>query len=264
MAKRHIEDAHAHADDKRSRDRRDQLMLRRYANTRDPFLREQLIERFMPLARSLAWRYSWTSEPIDDLIQVANEGLVKAVDRYDPARANAFSSYATPVILGTLRHYFRDATQRVHVPRGLQEAMQKVGAELEQDEAEAGHAARTRAIASRTGLGEAEVDEALIALATRKPGSIDTSARPDAEEPSSPMSEMLGGEEPGYDRVESTISASAVELEDREREALRLRFGHSLNQREIGERIGTSQMQVSRLLRRSLNKILVAVQGEPA
>ena len=102
-------------------------MLKRYAKTRDPRLREELIERFMPLARSLAWRYSWTPEPIDDLVQVACEGLVKAVDRYEPARATAFSSYATPVILGTLRHYFRDATQRVHVPRGLQERMQKVG-----------------------------------------------------------------------------------------------------------------------------------------
>ena len=256
--KRHTEDPQ----DRRKRDRRDQLMLRRYATTRDPALRDELIERFMPLARSLAWRYSWTSEPIDDLVQVACEGLVKAVDRYDPVRANAFSSYATPVILGTLRHYFRDGTQRVHVPRGLQESMQKVGAELESDVAEAGHSARTALIAARTGLDEGQVEEALIALQTRKPGSLDAPARPDSEEPSSPMSEMLGTEEPGYDRVESSFAAAAVELDPREREALRLRFGHALNQREIGEQIGTSQMQVSRLLRRSLDKLLIAVQGD--
>jgi len=257
-AKRHTDSP----DERRSRDRRDQLMLRRYATSRDPALREELIERFMPLARSLAWRYSWTSEPIDDLVQVACEGLVKAVDRYDPVRANAFSSYATPVILGTLRHYFRDGTQRVHVPRGLQESMQKVGAELESDEADAGHNARTASIAARTGLDEGQVEEALIALQTRKPGSLDAPARPDSEEPSSPMSEMLGVEEPGFDRVEASFAAEGVELDDREREALRLRFGHSLNQREIGEQIGTSQMQVSRLLRRSLDKMLLAVQGE--
>ncbi len=76
------------------------------------------------------------------------------------------------------------------------------------------------------------------------------------------MSEMLGVEEPGFDRVESSFAAAGVDLDDREREALRLRFGHSLNQREIGEQIGTSQMQVSRLLRRSLDKLLVAVQGD--
>ena len=237
-------------------------MLKRYAKTRDPRLREELIERFMPLARSLAWRYSWTSEPIDDLVQVACEGLVKAVDRYEPARATAFSSYATPVILGTLRHYFRDATQRVHVPRGLQERMQKVSTELERGEAEAGHTARREAIASRTGLEEAEVDEALLALSTRKPASLDAPVQADSAEPSSPMSDMIGGEESGFDRVESTLAVATVDLEERERTALRLRFGRSLNQREIGERIGTSQMQVSRLLRRSLNKLLVAVEGE--
>jgi RNA polymerase sigma-B factor len=264
VGKTAVERNPANAEERRGRNRRDELLLRRYATSRDPLLREQLIERFMPLARSLAWRYSWTSEPIDDLIQVACEGLVKAVDRYDPVRANAFSSYATPVILGTLRHYFRDGTQRVHVPRGLQEAMQKVGAELEQDEADAGHSARTAAIAQRTGLDEAQVEEAMVALATRKPGSLDAPARPDSEEPSSPMSEMLGVEEPGFERVESSLAAAGVELDEREREALRLRFGHSLNQREIGEQIGTSQMQVSRLLRRSLDKLLVAVQAEAA
>lgn len=249
---------------RRRREIRDRTLLKSYARSRDPRLREELIERFMPLARSLAWRYSWTSEPIDDLVQVASEGLVKAVDRYEPERATAFSSYATPVILGTLRHYFRDSTQRVHVPRGLQERMQKVGSALEHDEAEAGHNARRENIAARTGLEEAEVDEALLALSTRKPASLDAPAQHDADEAGSPMSEMLGDSEPGFDRVEATMAAETVELDDREREALRLRFGHAMNQREIGERIGTSQMQVSRLLRRSLNKLLVAVHGEAA
>ncbi len=252
------------AEERRGRDQRDQALLRRYAKTRDERLREQLIERFMPLARSLAWRYSWTSEPIDDLVQVAAEGLVKAVDRYEPERANAFSSYATPVILGTLRHYFRDSTQRVHLPRGLQERMQKVGTELEHDDAGTSHTARREAIAQRTGLDGEEVDEALVALSTRKPASIDAPARPDGDEPSSPMSEMLGTEERGFDKVESTLAASNVDLDEQERAALRLRFGRALNQREIGERIGTSQMQVSRLLRRSLTKLLQAVGGEPA
>jgi RNA polymerase sigma-B factor len=250
--------------DKAARDRRDRIMLRRYADSRDPVLREALIERFMPLARSLAWRYAGTNEPMEDLVQVASEGLVKAIDRYDPVRANAFSSYATPVILGNLRHYFRDATQRVHVPRSLQESMQKVSSEIERAETDLGHSVDSAELVERTGLEEDVVDEALTALATRRPASLDTSARPDGEEPSSPLAEMIGTRENGYDKVESTMAAETVELDDREREALRLRFGHAMNQREIGERIGTSQMQVSRLLRRSLDKVLTAVQGRDA
>ena len=139
--------------------------------------------------------------------------------------------------------------------------MQKVGSEIERAETDLGHSVDTSELVQRTGLDEATVDEALTALATRRPASLDTSARPDGEEPSSPLAEMIGTQETGYDRVEATMAAETVELDDRERETLRLRFGHSMNQREIGEHIGTSQMQVSRLLRRSLDKVLTAIQG---
>lgn len=249
--------------DKRARDFHDQAMLREYAETRNPALREALIERFMPLARSLAWRYAGRSEPIDDLIQVACEGLVKAVDRYDPERANAFSSYATPVILGNLRHYFRDATQRVHVPRSLQENMQEVGKAIDQAEGELGHTPTLGDLLERTDLGENEAEEALQALSTRRPASVDAPIGTE-EESGIPMGETIGSTEPGFDRVEASAAAATVELDDREREALRLRFEEDLNQREIGERIGVSQMQVSRLLRRSMRRMLDAVQGRPA
>jgi len=246
--------------DRAVRDRRDEVMLRDYARTRDPLLRERLVERFLPLARSLAWRYGSTSEPIDDLIQVATEGLIKAIDRYDPERVNAFSSYATPVILGGLRHYFRDATQRVHIPRGLQERMLKVGAAIDALDAEVSVAD----VAMRTELTEAQVSEAMNALATRRPMSIESHMGTDPEEPGPTLAETISSNESGYDRVESSMAVAGVDLAPMERQALYLRYGHSLDQREIGERIGTSQMQVSRLLRRSLRKMLAAVQEEPA
>lgn len=246
---------------KRVRNARDRALLDRYATTRDPRLRDDLIERFLPLARSLAWRYSGRGEPIDDLVQVASEGLVKAIDRYDPERANAFSSYATPVILGTLRHYFRDATQRVHVPRGLQESIQEVGTAIDAAEGELGHTPSPTELVNRTSLDEAGVNEALQALQTRRPASIDATIRTEGDEAGSPMSETIGIEEPGFDRVEASFAADSVKLDPQEREALRLRFEEHLNQREIGARIGTSQMQVSRLLRRSMRRILTAVQG---
>jgi RNA polymerase sigma-B factor len=249
---------------KRVRDARDRALLNRYATTRDPALRETLVERFLPLARSLAWRYNGRGEPMDDLVQVASEGLVKAIDRYDPERANAFSSYATPVILGTLRHYFRDATQRVHVPRGLQESIQEVGTAIDSAEGDLGHSPSAAELVDRTSLDQTEVEEALQALSTRRPASIDATVRTDGDETGSPMSETIGAEDPGFDRVEASFAAESVDLDPKEREALRLRFEEHLNQREIGARIGTSQMQVSRLLRRSMNRMLEAVQGKAA
>lgn len=247
-----------------TRDRHDRIMLRQYARTQDPALREALIERFMPLARSLAWRYSSTGEPMEDLIQVAAEGLVKAIDGYDISRPNGFSSYATPVILGGLRHYFRDSTQPVHVPRGLQERIQKVNVETDRVGSDLGRRATSEEVATRTEMSIAEVEEAMAADSNRRPISIDMPSRPQADETQAPLAEAIGSEETGFERVEATLAAESAPLDDNEREALHLRFEHSLNQREIGERIGVSQMQVSRLLRRALNKLLVAMDGETA
>jgi RNA polymerase sigma-B factor len=168
------------------------------------------------------------------------------------------------VILGTLRHYFRDGTQRVHVPRSLQESIQEVGSAIDAAEGELGHSPSASELVERTSLDENEVTEALQALSTRRPASIDATVRTDGDEPGSPMAETIGVEETGFDRVEASLAAKSVELDPKEREALRLRFEENLTQREIGERIGTSQMQVSRLLRRSMQRLLGAVQGKAA
>ena len=256
---------------KKIRDRRDRVLLRRYARSKDPRLREELVARFMPLAHSLANRYRSSAEPIEDLTQVAAEGLVRAIDGYDPARRNSFSSYAAPVILGALRHHFRDATVAVHVPRGLGERIQKVrGAEQRlTDEAEGSE--RIGRLAELTELSVDEVAEALAADERRRPLSADRPLRSngaDAEDGTVTLLDSLGTEESGYDAVESSIAGEAAELSRRERRVLFLRFEKGLKQREIGERIGVSQMQVSRLLRSALRKLLEAVRGgrplEPA
>ena len=248
--------------DKVARDRRDRLLIDRYVKTQDPALREQLIERFMPLARSLAMRYRNGSEPLDDLIQVASEGLVRAVDGFDPERRTNFSSYATPVILGALRHYFRDGTQAVHLPRGLQERVAHVNAIADDVRAAKGRTPTVAEIAEGCGRDRTSVLEAMQADATRAPMSLDRPTRLDGDEQAPPISETIPTTDPGFERAESTLAGRTAQLQDREWRALELRYGEDMTQREIGEQIGVSQMQVSRLLRRSLRELLEAVQGE--
>ena len=244
-----------------ARDRRDRLLIERYARTNDPRLRRQLIERFMPLARSLAMRYRNGSEPLDDLVQVACEGLVRAVDGYDPSRRTNFSSYATPVILGAIRHYFRDGTQAVHLPRGLQERVAHVNAIADDIRAAKGHEPSVDELAARCGRDRKLVLEALQVDATRAPMSLDRPTRIDSDGTAPAISDTIAMTEPGFERTESTLAGRTAQLQEREWRALELRFGADMTQREIGEQIGVSQMQVSRLLRRSLRELLDAVRG---
>ena len=240
-------------------------LLRRYAETHDPRLKEELVKRFLPLARSLALRYRGASEQLEDLIQVASLGLVKALDGFDLERGRSFIAYAAPTILGELRRHFRDRVWELRLPRGLQErtmavqeAAQKLGEEL-------GHTPTVGQIAERLELTEEEISEALQAEEARRTLSLDVPrSREDAD--SVPMVETVGGAESGYDRVEAQIAAEGAPLTERERTVLRLRFEEDLNQYEIGRRLGVSQMQVSRIMRKALRKLLEAVQagGESA
>jgi RNA polymerase sigma-B factor len=235
-------------------------LLRRYAETHDPRLKEELVKRFLPLARSLALRYRGASEQLEDLIQVASLGLVKALDGFDLERGRSFIAYAAPTILGELRRHFRDRVWELRLPRGLQErtmavqeAAQKLGEEL-------GRTPTVAQIAERLELTEEEISEALQAEEARRTLSLDVPrSREDSE--SVPMVETVGAAESGYDRVEAQIAAEGAPLTDRERTVLRLRFEEDLNQYEIGRRLGVSQMQVSRIMRKALRKLLEAVQA---
>src|SRR5436189_2476813 len=236
------------------------VLLERFARTRDPAVKEELVCRFLPLARSLALRYRGASEQLEDLIQVASLGLVKALDGFDLERGKSFIAYAAPTILGELRRHFRDRVWEVRLPRGLQERTMAVAEAGQVLSEQLGHTPTINQIAARLEISEEEVAEALQADEARRTLSLDMPRnRADAE--SVPMVETIGGSEHGYDRVEAQLAAEGAPLDERERRVLRLRFEEDLNQYEIGRRLGVSQMQVSRIMRGALRKLLVAVRG---
>jgi len=236
-------------------------LLRRYATTRDPELKEELVHRLLPLARSLALRYRATPEPLDDLIQVASLGLVKALDGFDPERGKGFSAFAAPTILGELRRHFRDRVYELRLPRELQDRTMAVRAAAAALSDELGQTPTVSQIAERLELSEEEVLETFVADSARRTLSLDA-PRSREDEDSEPMIETVGGKEAGYERVEVQLAAQGAELTQRERSVLSLRFEDDLTQREIGRRLGVSQMQVSRVMRTALGKVLAAVEGD--
>ncbi|HET8951832.1 MAG TPA: SigB/SigF/SigG family RNA polymerase sigma factor [Solirubrobacteraceae bacterium] len=249
------------AGDRTSRQRQDQgLALRQQRGERGA--RDELIERYMPLARSLALRYRRASEPLDDLIQVASVGLVKAVDRWDPGRGLAFSSYAVPTILGEIRRYFRDSTWDVRPARDLQELCLAVEEARDALWIELGRSPTVADIAHHVGRAPEEVLEALQASEGRSLRSLDAPVH-EEEGDTATAGDLIGDVEPGFDRVEAgaTIEQLTAILDDRSREILRLRFSEDLLQSEIAERVGCSQMHVSRIIRSSLERLYAYGRG---
>jgi RNA polymerase sigma-B factor len=231
-------------------------LLIRYHRDGDLAAREELVRRCLPLARELARRYIYTDEPFDDLLQVASVGLIKAIDRFDPDRGSKFASFAAPTILGELKRHFRDKTWALHVPRDLQERALAVGRETEALSKQLGRSPKPREVARVLGCSVEEVLEAQQAAASYEATSLNIpTTRDDDEAPS--LVDLLGGEDSAYELVEDreAIASTWQTLPELERLALELRFVHDLNQREIGERIGYSQMHVSRLLRRALTRL---------
>ena len=234
-------------------------LLVRYHREGDLAAREELAERFLPLARDLALRYTYTDEPFDDLLQVASLGLIKAIDRFEPGRGTKFTSYAAPTILGELKRHFRDKGWSLHVPRDLQERTLAVSRATEILSKELGRSPKVREVAGHLGCSPEQVLEAQEASASYEAASLDApTARDDGE--SASLVEMLGGEDSAYELVEdrAAIASTWMALPEVERQVLELRFMYDLTQREIGERIGYSQMHVSRLLRRALTRLETA------
>ena len=243
--------------------RADRRLLLRYHRQGDERAREELVERFIPLARQLARRYQRGPEPLEDLVQVASVGLVKAIDRFDPGRATAFSSYAVPTMVGELKRYFRDFGWAVHVPRGMQERTVAVQAAVTRLSKALGRSPAPAEVASELALAEEEVLEALEAALAYDALSLEA-PRPGAEEPEgSAFSDTLGSDDERFELVELgvTIAPALRELPERERRILRMRFVEDLTQSEIAARIGVSQMHVSRLIRRSLAQLAEAAEG---
>jgi RNA polymerase sigma-B factor len=238
----------------------EQQLLKRYARERSPVVREELVNRFLPLARSLANRYAGGPEPTEDLHQVASLGLVKAIEGFDPDLGYTFASYAAPTILGELKRHFRDRGRQVHLPRGLQERIAQVERAVDELPARLQRAPTASDVAEHTDLEVEDVLEAMEAASARRPYSLDATVGPD--EDAATLVDTLGDEDPSYETVEygEAISRTLDLLPERERMILHLRFVEDLTQSEIATRVGISQMHVSRLLRRALEAVRAQVQ----
>ena len=242
-----------------SRDRRaleDRRLLVRYHESGDAGAREELVKRFLPLARQLARRYQRTNEPLDDLMQVASVGLVKAIDRFDPERGTAFSTFAVPTILGELKRYFRDAGWAAHVPRGMQERAMRLEQAVEALHRRLGRSPSTKEVAAELDQTEEEVLETLEAQSAYDAVSLEQQ-RSDDSQGGDTYADTLATEEESYELVEyeATIEPALKALSSRDRMILHLRFSEDMTQSEIAERIGVSQMHVSRLIRQALTRL---------
>jgi RNA polymerase sigma-B factor len=240
-------------------------MLAVRARKGDGQAREALIAEHLPLARALARRYRRGSESLDDLIQVASVGLIKAVDRFDPDRGHSFSTFAQPTIVGELLRHFRDTGWGVHVARGTQELALKVRSAAEAIETETGVSATPRQLAERVGADLEAVVEALGALQNRAALSLATPAGHE-DDGDATLADTLGDEEDGYEQAEArALLGPALRcLPPREQRILRMRFVDDLTQSEIAAEIGVSQMQISRLLRQSLDKLADLTRNRPS
>jgi RNA polymerase sigma-B factor len=250
------------AEQRAARSAQDRRLLERYHREHDQSAREQLVQRFLPLARQLARRYQRGGEQLDDLVQVASLGLLKAIDRFDPERETAFSSFAVPTILGELKRHFRDKGWSVRVPRDLQEMAVKVDRLGDEMSRELGRAPTTTEIGERIGASAEQVLEAREAAGAYRAISLDRPRSEDSEE-GDPFAEAFGVEDPGFKQAEhaATVEQLMGALGDREREVLRLRFEEDLTQSEIGARVGVSQMHVSRLIRQSIARLRAEAEG---
>jgi RNA polymerase sigma-B factor len=221
----------------------------------DASARDKLIEHYLPLARRLASRYRHTSQSLEDLVQVASIGLINAVDRFDPERGVNFLAFAVPTILGELKRHFRDNAWSVRVPRGLQERALLVERTASAMTA-SGETPTAERLAEKLELGLEDVLEAIEARQALDALSMDA-PQTSLDGAEVTLADNIGSEDERYELVEdeAAIAAALEQVSKRDRYILELRFGEEMTQSEIAERLGVSQMQVSRLLRRTLNQL---------
>jgi RNA polymerase sigma-B factor len=232
----------------------DRELLRRYHEVGDTGAREELIQRHLPLVRSLARRYAGRGEALEDIEQVGAIGLIKAIDRFELAREVSLATYATPNVVGEIKRHFRDKGWAIRVPRALQELNASMSGAIERLTVRLSRSPSIAEIAEELKTTPEQVLEALEAGSAYSPVSL--SAGPGAEGELDPM-ETIGSEDDNFERTEQRASLEpALEmLPSREREILRMRFEDGLTQTQIAEQIGVSQMHVSRLIRKSLARM---------
>ena len=232
----------------------DRLLLRRYHVDGDTTAREELIERHLPLVRSLARRYAGRGESLEDIEQVGAIGLIKAIDRFELEREVSLATYATPNVVGEIKRHFRDKGWSIRVPRALQELNASMSSAIDRLTARLGRSPSIAEIAAELKSTPEDVLEALEVGSAYSTVSLSTG--PGGEENLDPM-ETIGEEDEAFDQMETrtAIEPAFGHLPEREREILRMRFEEGLPQTQIADRVGLSQMHVSRLIRKSLSSM---------
>jgi RNA polymerase sigma-B factor len=228
-----------------------------------PAVREELVRRFLPLARKVARRYLGTTEPLDDLVQVAHLGLIGAIERFEPGRGTSFPAFAIPTMVGEIKRHFRKNGWAVHVPRGAQELALEVRQGAQDLSRRLGRAPRVSELAQYL---ERDIDEIVAGLGI---GNVQYAASLDApvgegDSPATALADTLGAEDDGYALVEATetLRAEIPRLPYNERRALTLGFTEDLTQEEIAQQLGCSQMQISRLMRRGRDNLRQSLSGQ--
>ncbi len=233
------------------------LLFKRACHHRDPRARDTLVRRFLPLAHKLARRYVRSSEPYEDLAQVASLALVKAVDRFDPDHGSSFPAFAIPTIMGELKRYFRDCGWAVHVSRGAQERAMAVEEANDRLTHAHGRPPTVAQLASHLELTDEEVLDGLQAAQAYETVSFEAPRGSDEGTGALTVGETMGTADGRYELIEddAAVVGGLRHLSERERRILHLRFVEDMTQSEIAAAIGVSQMQVSRLLRRSIARV---------
>ena len=239
-------------------DEDDRDLLRRWRDDHDEQARLELVERTLPLARTLARRYANKGEALDDLEQVAALGLVKAIDRFDLSRDVRFTTFAVPTIAGEIKRHFRDRGWMIRVPRDVQELSARLSIVRDRLTRETGRSPTVEQLSKGAHAGVEQVLEALAAADAYRTLSLDEPLGEGLE-----ALDAIGGDDLGFERVEQRhlLRSGLTHLPAREREILHLRFYEGLTQREIADRVGVSQMHVSRLIRRSIESMRKRLAG---
>jgi RNA polymerase sigma-B factor len=241
----------------------DGSLLRRYQATHDLAARDELVRNYLPLIRTLAKRYSYTTEPLDDLCQVGAIALCKAIERYRPGGGSSFKAYAVPTIVGELRRHFRDTGWALHIPRSLQERARTVGVALNELGSRLGRSPTIGELSDWTGLSREDVIEGLDVRMAYETSPLDLPGHSDDE---AGWTARLGAEDDALEMVEyhAVLERTLRALPERERLLLHLRFAEDLSQSEIARRVGVSQMHVSRLLRRAVERLQAVAAADDA
>ncbi|MEE1752115.1 RNA polymerase sigma factor SigF [Streptomyces sp. SP18CS02] len=235
----------------------DQLAVLEEGTPEYQYARNTLVEMNMSLVRYAAGRFRNRGDDMEDIVQVGMIGLIKAIDRFELSREIQFVTFAVPYIVGEIKRFFRDTSWAVHVPRRLQEARVELAKATEELSTRLGRAPKVGELAALMNLTEEEVIEARLASNGYNSTSLDAAIHGENEEGEAALADFIGEEDPAMELVENfhALAPLIAELDERDRHILHLRFVEELTQSQIGERLGVSQMHVSRLLSRTLARL---------